>query len=105
MYVRIWVDAKKKEVGLSLVMNDSIGFDHCISLEEFTEPSSGYVIADSCVLGAEVHVSKERKRGEHIMLFRLPLMQNQVWKIPKFSGLSAELFLCSETFICGKQKW
>ena len=105
MYVRIWVDAKKREVGLSQVMNDSIGFDHCISLEEFTEPSSGYVIADSCELGAEVHVSKERKRGEHIMLFRPPVMQNQVWKIPKFSGFSAEHFLCSETFICGKHKW
>lgn len=56
---------KKKEVGLCQVMNDSIGFDHCISLEEFTEPSSGYVIADSCVLGAEVHVSKEKKRRAH----------------------------------------
>lgn len=59
--VRIWVDAERKERDLSQVMHDSIGFDHCISLEEFTDASNGYVIADTCLLGAEVHVSKDGK--------------------------------------------
>lgn len=69
--VRYWVDAERKQRDVSQVMHDSIGFDHCISLEEFTDASNGYVIADTCLLGAEVHVSKDGKALSRCQLLHI----------------------------------
>ncbi|XP_068328034.1 uncharacterized protein [Pyrus communis] len=82
------------------------GFDQFLSHKAFTEASNGFLIDDTCVLGAEVFVSKEtsKGKGERLSMVKDPVMYKNTWRIDNVSKLDAESY-DSETFIAGDQKW
>ncbi|XP_008390390.2 uncharacterized protein [Malus domestica] len=81
------------------------GFDQFLSHKAFTQASNGFLIDDTCVLGAEVFVSKERSKGkgECLSLVKDPIMYKNTWRIDNVSKLDAESY-DSKTFIAGDQK-
>ncbi|XP_048427957.1 uncharacterized protein LOC103961303 isoform X1 [Pyrus x bretschneideri] len=98
-------DANKKELCFHGMMR-YLGFDKLITLKSFTDASNGYVIDDSCVIGAEVFVCNERRagKGESISMIEVGVMCKHVWKVENFSRLSADC--CeSEPFPAGERKW
>ncbi|KAM1066228.1 hypothetical protein ACFX13_021988 [Malus domestica] len=82
------------------------GFDQFLSHKAFTQASNGFLIDDTCVLGAEVFVSKERSegKGERLSMVKDPVMYKNTWRIDNVSKLDAESY-DSKTFIAGDQKW
>ncbi|KAJ7980458.1 Ubiquitin carboxyl-terminal hydrolase 12 [Quillaja saponaria] len=82
------------------------GFDKFISLKDFNGGSNGYVLDDNCVFGAEVFVSKEKrkKRREYLTMMKDSIMKKDDWKIENFSKLDAE-FYESNPFEVGDQIW
>ncbi|KAJ8528911.1 hypothetical protein K7X08_030651 [Anisodus acutangulus] len=82
------------------------GFDRFMSQEAFNNPENGYIVDDTCVLGAEVYVCGEkfRGRGDCLSMVKDPISYKHAWKIDKFSALSAD---CedSKTFMAGEHKW
>ncbi|XP_021807959.1 MATH domain and coiled-coil domain-containing protein At3g58220-like [Prunus avium] len=83
-----------------------VGFDRVIPLKAFSVASNGYLIDDTCVLGAEVFVCKERRAGKAECLSRInnAFMNKHCWKIESFSMLKSQC-LQSELFTAGGQKW
>ncbi|BFG14823.1 hypothetical protein CerSpe_010970 [Prunus speciosa] len=98
-------DANEKEKCLHEMMH-CLGVDQFISFEAFTDVSKGYLMGDSCVLGADVFVFKERRKckGECLSMIKDSVMRKHVWKVENFSKLDAESY-CSESFTAGDQKW
>ncbi|XP_042508648.1 uncharacterized protein LOC122084455 isoform X2 [Macadamia integrifolia] len=82
------------------------GFDRLISLNEFNDPTNGYVVKDTCVFGAEVFVQKESVagKGECLLITAGPVSCNHTWKIKKFSELVGESHF-SEVFTASGHKW
>ncbi|KAM0984666.1 hypothetical protein EV2_012444 [Malus domestica] len=98
-------DANKKEKCFHGMMRYS-GFDKLVTLKSFTDASNGYVVDDSCVIGAEVFVYKERRAGnrESISMIKDAVMCKHVWKVENFSELGTECCK-SEPFTAGERKW
>ncbi|CAN6726704.1 unnamed protein product [Malus baccata var. baccata] len=82
------------------------GFVKLVTLKSFTDASNGYVVDDSCVIGAEVFVCKERRagNGESISMIKDAVMCKHVWKVENFSELGTECSK-SEPFNAGERKW
>ncbi|XP_060186753.1 protein RESTRICTED TEV MOVEMENT 3-like [Lycium barbarum] len=82
------------------------GFDRFMSQEAFSNPENGYVVDDTCVLGAEVYVCQEKfpGRGDCLSMVKDPISFEHTWKINTFSAITAN---CedSRTFIAGEHKW
>ncbi|KAJ8573981.1 hypothetical protein K7X08_010492 [Anisodus acutangulus] len=82
------------------------GFDRFMSQEAFNNPENGYIVDDTCVLGAEVYVCQEkfRGRGDCLSMVKDPISYKHAWQIDKFSALIAD---CedSKTFMEGEHKW
>ncbi|KAJ0035164.1 hypothetical protein Pint_24214 [Pistacia integerrima] len=82
------------------------GFDQFIPIKVFTDASNGYLVDDTCVLGAEVFVSKERStgKGECLHMIEDPRCFKHVWKIENFSKLASEYY-DSKEFTAAGYKW
>ncbi|XP_031391066.1 uncharacterized protein LOC116203472 [Punica granatum] len=82
------------------------GFDQLIPLKTFTDSLNGYLVDDTCVLGAEVFVSKERSmgKGESLVMIKDALSNKHRWKIDNFSNLDKEYY-DSSIFPAGNYKW
>ncbi|KAH0784235.1 hypothetical protein KY290_003833 [Solanum tuberosum] len=82
------------------------GFDRFMSQEAFNNPENGYVVDDTCVLGAEVYVRQEKFRGRQdcLSMVKDPISYKHTWKIDKFSALTADC-VDSKTFMVAEQKW
>lgn len=82
------------------------GFDRFMSQEAFNNPENGYVVDDTCVLGAEVYVCQEKFRGREdcLSMVKDPISYKHTWKIGMFSALTAD---CedSKTFMAAEHKW
>lgn len=61
---------------------------------------------DTCVLGAEVFVSKERStgKGECLEMIKDPRSFKHVWKVENFSKLDTEYYDSKEFTVAG-YKW
>ncbi|KAJ0092357.1 hypothetical protein Patl1_24777 [Pistacia atlantica] len=59
------------------------GFDQFIPITVFSDSSNGYLVDDTCELGAEVFVRKERStgKGECLKMIKDPGGFNHLWKI------------------------
>ncbi|KAK9926233.1 hypothetical protein M0R45_023474 [Rubus argutus] len=69
------------------------GFDRFIPLEDFSDASNSYLVDDTCKFGAEVFVSKRRRKcaGDlHKYVNLNTVTYKYVWMIPNFSKLYAE---------------
>ncbi|XP_031376430.1 MATH domain and coiled-coil domain-containing protein At3g58250-like [Punica granatum] len=82
------------------------GFNQLIPLKTFADSRNGYLVDDTCVLGAEVFVSKERStgKGESLVMIKDALSNNHYWKIDNFSKLDKEYY-DSSIFLAGNYKW
>ena len=101
-----YLDALAKEFCFHKVMLRSPSFDKLMPLKEFTDASNGYLNENTCVLGAEVFIRKERRKGERECVSRIndAFMCKHVWKVEQFSKLTDE-YCMSEPFDAGDQKW
>ena len=65
------------------------GFDQFIQLSTFNDARHGFLLGDTCVLGAEVFVCRERSRGkgEILSMTKQPATFKYTWKIENFLKL------------------
>ncbi|KAG5240226.1 MATH domain and coiled-coil domain-containing protein [Salix suchowensis] len=65
------------------------GFDEFIQLSTFNDSRYGFLVEDTCVLGAEVFVCRERSRGkgEVLSMTKQPATFKYTWKIENFLKL------------------
>ncbi|KAG5239434.1 MATH domain and coiled-coil domain-containing protein [Salix suchowensis] len=82
------------------------GFDHFIQLSTFNDARHGFLLGDTCVLGAEVYVSGERSRGEGevLSMAKEPPTHKYTWNIVNFSKLD-EKPTESPLFRTGDHQW
>ena len=82
------------------------GFDQFIQLSTFNDARHGFLLGDTCVLGAEVYVSGERSRGEGevLSMAKEPPTGKYTWKIVNFSKLD-EKPKKSPIFWTGNHQW
>ncbi|XP_043704401.1 protein RESTRICTED TEV MOVEMENT 3-like [Telopea speciosissima] len=82
------------------------GFNRLITLNQFNDPTNGYLVNDNCVFGAEVFVHKESVagQGERLLMTAGPVSCNHTWKIQKFSELVNECH-SSQVFTAGSHNW
>ncbi|KAJ6428615.1 hypothetical protein OIU84_020316 [Salix udensis] len=82
------------------------GFDHFIQLSTFNDARHGFLLGDTCVLGAEVYVCGERSRGkgEVLSMAKEPPTGKYTWKIVNFSKLD-EKPEESPLFRTGDHQW
>ncbi|KAL3750471.1 hypothetical protein ACJRO7_011471 [Eucalyptus globulus] len=82
------------------------GFDQFIPLKTLNDAQNGYLVDDTCVLGAEVSVTWEKSigQGENLLMIKDAISQKHIWKVDNFSNLDGE-FYESKVFIAGNQKW
>ncbi|KAJ0249194.1 TRAF-like family protein [Hirschfeldia incana] len=82
------------------------GFDKFIPTATFFNASNGYLMEDTCMFGADVFVSKERRsgRGECLSMIKDATSSKHIWKIENFSKLDKESY-DSNAFFAGDRKW
>ncbi|KAL2459799.1 uncharacterized protein Fot_54543 [Forsythia ovata] len=79
------------------------GFSTFIQTETLIDPSSGYLVDDTCVFGAEVFVVKNKGTKECLSLLKATDPFKREFKISRFSRLGKIWF--SEEFKAGDHKW
>ncbi|KAJ6910136.1 ubiquitin carboxyl-terminal hydrolase 12-like [Populus alba x Populus x berolinensis] len=87
-------------------LNLQSGFDQFIKLSTFNDARYGFLLDDTCVLGAEVFVCGERSRGkgEVLSMKKDPTASKYAWKIVNFSKLD-EKRQESQIFSTGDHQW
>ncbi|KAK4795585.1 hypothetical protein SAY86_027911 [Trapa natans] len=87
-------------------MKPESGVDQLIPLKTFNDSRNGYLVDDTCVLGAEVFVSKEMStgNGEGLTMFKDGVRDRYTWKIENFSNLDKHYY-DSKQFAAGNYKW
>ncbi|KAM5568571.1 hypothetical protein ABKV19_016231 [Rosa sericea] len=101
-------DANKKEKKYCFyrtIVGGLAGFDRFISIEDFTDAFNGYLIDDTCEFGADVFVSKSRRKGkgERVSMNLNTIMYKHTWKVTDFSKLDTPS--CSQPFTAADQKY
>ncbi|KAL9365888.1 hypothetical protein Peur_043761 [Populus x canadensis] len=101
-YLVIQAGKERRFHGLKL----ECGFDQFIKLSTFNDARYGFVLEDTCVLGAEVFVCGERSRGkgEVLSMKKDPTASKYAWKIVNFSKLGEERQE-SQIFSTGDHQW
>ena len=87
-------------------MKPEWGFDQFIPIKVFTDASNGYLVDDTCELGAEVFVRKERSTGKGECLKRIkdPGGFNHLWKMENLEKLDSDYY-DSREFTAAGYKW
>ncbi|CDO98706.1 unnamed protein product [Coffea canephora] len=85
------------------------GFDRLVHLKTLNDPSNGYLVNDTCILGVEIYVCKETytgAKGESLLMIKDAVSHKSTWKIDSFSNLYDSSNLeASNSFVAGEQKW
>ncbi|KAK6930345.1 MATH/TRAF domain [Dillenia turbinata] len=70
-------------------MNHEWGYDQFVPHETFNDASSGYLVEDICVFGAEVFICKERPsgKGECVSMIKEPVSFKYIWEIENFKKI------------------
>ncbi|KAF8035734.1 hypothetical protein BT93_C1686 [Corymbia citriodora subsp. variegata] len=79
------------------------GVPRYMPLKTFTDPSNGYLVDDTCVLGVEVFVIKSSGVGECFTLKKSASYTFQ-WNIYRLPSLGED-YLYSDVFTVGDHKW
>ncbi|XP_038684602.1 uncharacterized protein LOC119984632 isoform X1 [Tripterygium wilfordii] len=80
------------------------GFAQFLSLETLKNASTGYLVGDSCIFGAEVFVVKSSCKFETLSMIKYTSNNLLTWKIKDFSKLDREYYE-SEVFDVEGSKW
>ncbi|KAJ6901444.1 hypothetical protein NC651_019266 [Populus alba x Populus x berolinensis] len=101
-YLVIQAGKERRFHGLKL----QSGFDQFIKLSTFNDARYGFLLDDTCVLGAEVFVCGEgsRGKGEVLSMKEDPTASKYTWKIVNFSELD-EKRQESQIFSTGDHQW
>ncbi|XP_017241213.1 uncharacterized protein LOC108213940 [Daucus carota subsp. sativus] len=79
------------------------GFDKFISLEDFEEPTNGYLVNDTSFFGVEVFICEGLPLGECYSISKVANISGKYkWVVTQFSGLECHY---SDVFIIGGHKW
>lgn len=73
-----------------------------LDLETFHNPLKGYLVDDTCVLGAEVFVVGSSFKGECLSMVKQPATCFHSWEVNSFSTL-ADSYYGSQSF--GSPQW
>ncbi|XP_059285076.1 uncharacterized protein LOC132038422 [Lycium ferocissimum] len=79
------------------------GFPKFVCHKTFKEASSGYLVDDKCVFGAEIFVIQRQAIGECLSMVKSNDSFTREWKICSFSKLGEVWY--SEQFTVGDYKW
>ncbi|KAL8094426.1 hypothetical protein AgCh_036092 [Apium graveolens] len=80
------------------------GYSNFISIEDLQEPTSGYLVDDTCLFGVEVFVSQSSGLRECLSISNIAnTSYNYTWNITRFSKLSEDCQ--SDEFVVGGYKW
>lgn len=80
------------------------GYSNFISIDDFKEPTNGYLVDDTCLFGVEVFVSQSSGLRECLSILNIAnTSYNYTWNIIRFSKLSEDFHL--DEFIVGGYKW
>lgn len=80
------------------------GFSKFIALEIFKEPSHGYLVENTCFIGAEVYVIRNSGLRECLSISDFPgVSYKYTWTITQFSKLGS--FCQSDEFVVGGYNW
>ncbi|XP_059625716.1 MATH domain and coiled-coil domain-containing protein At2g05420-like isoform X2 [Cornus florida] len=85
-------------------MKTEWGIYKFLKLENFTDPSNGYLVNDSCAFGVEVFVLKQTRKEECLSVMEAPVTYTHTWKMKSFSSLAMERYE-SQDFVVGDHKW
>ncbi|XP_038682934.1 MATH domain and coiled-coil domain-containing protein At3g58370-like [Tripterygium wilfordii] len=85
-------------------MKTEWGFAQFISLESLKNASTGYLVEDSCIFGAEVFVVKSSCKFECLSMIKYSSNNLMTWKIKDFSKLD-KIYYESEVFDVKGSKW
>ncbi|XP_027333122.1 TNF receptor-associated factor homolog 1a [Abrus precatorius] len=82
------------------------GFDQFIPLKDFNLISKGYLVGDTCAIGAEVFVCNERStgKGECLVMMKDAITYKHQGEFDNFSKLDSEYYE-SKAFNAGNYKW
>ena len=82
------------------------GLSKFISLEDFNAPASGFLVNDTCFIGAEVYVIQSPSICESLSMLNFDddISFKYTWKLTGFSGLVDECCY-SDEFAFGNYKW
>ena len=79
------------------------GFDKFVSLEDFEEPTNGYLINDTSFFGVEVFICEGLPLGECYSISKVANISGKYkWVVTQFSGLECH---SSDVFIIGGHEW
>lgn len=88
------------------------GFSKFLSLEDFNQPTNGYLVKDTCFVGAEVYVIHSLGVGKCLSLEKFEnLSYKHTWKLSRISECSekyggySDLCWYSDEFYVGSYKW
>ncbi|KAM7268586.1 hypothetical protein ACFE04_010752 [Oxalis oulophora] len=86
-------------------MKTEWGFAMLLSLDEFKDPSNGYLLDDCCIFGVDLFVIKGATRVETFSVIKPRLSANSCsFKIEKFSTIEEE-YVKSEEFTIKDMQW
>ncbi|XP_018829469.2 probable inactive serine/threonine-protein kinase fnkC isoform X2 [Juglans regia] len=80
------------------------GFAQLLSHDTLNDPSNGYIVDDSCILGAEVFVIKGSGRGVCLSMIKQPQTNYFTWRVDNFVVRKNDYYL-SDVFIVEGLKW
>ncbi|KAG6663316.1 hypothetical protein CIPAW_02G017700 [Carya illinoinensis] len=81
------------------------GFTQLLSHDLLNNPLNGYIIDDSCILGAEVFVIKGiGKQGVCLSMINQPQINYFTWRVDKFRSLQGNYYI-SDVFRVEGRKW
>ncbi|KAK3434047.1 hypothetical protein EUGRSUZ_D01484 [Eucalyptus grandis] len=95
---------KGKELRAFSRATTKLGLPKFLSLETFNDPKNGYCMDDHCIFGAEVMVSKSKRKMETLTIVKNPPQNTITCKIPQFST-SSKHPQYSKAFKVGEWEW
>ncbi|CAL0302441.1 unnamed protein product [Lupinus luteus] len=75
-----------------------------MDLATLNDPSKGYLVGDTCVIGVDIVVLNTKIQGECITMFEVPRVVSHSWKFDNFSTADLESY-SSPQFFAGNYKW
>ncbi|KAG7990168.1 hypothetical protein I3843_02G011900 [Carya illinoinensis] len=80
------------------------GFAQLLSHDTLNDPLNGYIIDNSCILGAEVFVIKGIGKGVRLSMIDQPQINYFTWRVDKFGSLKGNYYF-SDVFLVRARKW
>ncbi|XP_038695147.1 MATH domain and coiled-coil domain-containing protein At3g58410-like isoform X1 [Tripterygium wilfordii] len=98
------VEAADGEISRFHATKTEWGFAQFLSIKSFHDASNGYLVGDTCIIGAEVLVVGSNRKQDALLMIKSPPNNIMTWTLTKFSTLHDDNYL-SEVFTIEESKW